>query len=175
MLSSTSSLFAKPRRAVALLAGSAALAAAALTGCGGNSSDDHNGNGGNSGALTHSALIARANALCRAASAEIANIPVATSVDDLAAYAGSVQAVGERLRDAMARLTPPTADRVGFQRYLEALQTSNEQLAAMRRAASANNEGGIRTAVSRIAGAQVGLAAANAGFGLCANATPTPN
>jgi hypothetical protein len=161
------------------LAAAVVLAGAiAVAGCGGGGSDDASttdGDGGGGSKLTHAALVSHANAICRTASAGISRLPLATTLEDLAGYAGSVEAIGTRLHQELSRLTPPAGDRVNYNRYLEALATSNEQLRAMQAAASRSDSEAVRTAVSRITGAEVGLAAANAGFGICASATPAPS
>jgi hypothetical protein len=155
-----------------LVAAAAALAlAAAAAGCGGGSS---NGNGKDSTQVSHRDLAAQANAACAKASAAIAKVPAATSVSGLAAYAGSVQSIGDSLRADLSKLTPTMADRATFEHYLDGLKTSNGALAAMKAAASKNDEDGVRTAASTIAGTDVGVLAARAGFGSCATATKTP-
>ncbi|MDO8210587.1 hypothetical protein [Conexibacter sp. CPCC 206217] len=153
------------RAAATVLVG---LVGLVVAGCGGG--NDDNGNADKQ--LSHTALVARANSLCRAATSGVTKVPPASSLEALADYASDVATISGRLHADLARLTPPARDRVTYNRYLEALATSNEQLSAMQRAAQDGDDGGVRTAVSKIVGADVGLAAANAGFGLCAAATP---
>jgi hypothetical protein len=159
-------------RAPIVVAAALALAAAAVAGCGGSSSTNGNGNDGKQ--LSHRDLAAQANVACTRASAAIAKVPAATSVSGLAAYAGSVQAIGDSLRADLGKLTPTMADRATFEHYLDGLKTSNGALASMKAAAAKNDEDGVRTAASTIAGTDVGVLAARAGFGSCATATKTP-
>lgn len=157
-----------PRRATATVAGTALLAVAALAGCGGD--DD----GGDSRPLAHAALVARANAACRTASAQIARIPVASSIEDLGEYAQKTAAVGTTLHDELSELTPEQPDRTSFGRYLDALARSNALLGRLQAAADAGDRAAVSEAANEIASSQVGTYAAVAGFDACAAATQTP-
>jgi hypothetical protein len=162
------------RRSPIAVAAALSLALAfAAAGCGGGSSDG-NGTGNAGKQLSHRDLAAQANTACTKASAAIAKVPAATSVSGLAAYAGSVRAIGESLHADLSKLTPTMADRATFEQYLDGLKTSNRALASMKAAAAKSDDDGVRTAASTIAGTDVGVLAARAGFGSCATATKTP-
>lgn len=163
----------------------AAATVLAIAGCGGGSGGGTTTKAPSSGAatvnnagaaagLSHSALTAQANAACATASAATAKVAPATTIGGLASYAGQVQAIGAALHAQLAKLQPTLADRATFQTFLDGLQTSNSALASMQTAAAKHNEDGVRTAASAIAGTDVGVLAARAGFGLCATATKTP-
>jgi len=158
-----------PRRLTATVTGTALLAVAVLSGCGGGGDD-----GGGSRPLAHAALVARANGACRTASAEIARIPVASSIDDLGEYAQRTATVGRRLHDELSRLTPEQPDRTAFGRYLDALARSNTLLGRLQAAADAGDRDAVGEAAREIASSQVGTYAAVVGFDACAEATETP-
>ncbi|HST42582.1 MAG TPA: hypothetical protein VLK58_23885 [Conexibacter sp.] len=162
--------FAPWSRSVRVLLVSVALAGGlTVAGCGGG--DDGDGGGQE---LSRTALVKQANAACRRAAAGIADVPVAGSIEELGSYAERVRAIGTRLYDEVSQLTPSQPDRSGFQRYLDALRTSNDQLAALSRAADTGDSAGVGAAAGKIAGAQVGTYAAVVGFDVCAEASPTP-
>lgn len=154
------------RRALPLALLGAALAVA---GCGGGD-DDSDG----PRELSHAALVRAANGFCERASAEIARLPVAASIEELGSYAERVGRISERLYFEISRLVPTQPDSAGFNRYVGALRTSNEQLTVLARAADANDRAGVSGAAAEIARAQVGTYAAVVGFDVCAQATPTP-
>lgn len=159
------------RSVPALLAGVVlAAGGVGIAGCGGG--DDGDDGGGEE--LSRAALVRQANAACRRAAAGIARVPVAASIDELGSYAERVGAIGRRLYGEVSELTPSQPDRSGFQRYLDALRTSNDQLAALATAADDGDRAAVGAAAGRIAGAQVGTYAAVVGFDVCAEASPTP-
>src|SRR5262249_18101864 len=100
--------------------------------------------------------------------------PVATTLSGLGTYASKVATVSDALRRQLVQYEPSISDRAAYQAYLEALQTSNEQLTAMTKAAARGDQDGVRTAASAIVGADVGTLAARVGLGACASATATP-
>jgi hypothetical protein len=153
----------------ALVVGVAFAAGLGAVGCGGG--DDGDGGGEE---LSHAALVQQANAACRRAAAEIARVPVAASIEELGSYAQRVGAIGSTLYEEVSQLTPSQPDRQGFQRYLDALRTSNVELSALRGAADAGDRAAVGAAAGKIAGAQVGTYAAVVGFDVCAEASPTP-
>lgn len=158
-----------PRRSARFLAATA-LAAVALThgACGGDGDDSA------SEPLPRATLIARANAACRAAAAEVARVPVAASIEELGSYAQRIEAIGSRLHEQLTRLTPEQPDSSAYGRYLDALGRSNAQLRALEQAADDGDRAGVSRAAREIAGAQVGTYAAVIGFDVCAAAAPTP-
>jgi len=126
------------------------------------------------GGISHDELVSRADAACTSASAQIRQVPVATTLAGLGQYASQVAMVSTTLHRQLLQYEPSISDRAAYQAYLEALQTSNEQLAAMQKAAARHDEDGVRTAASAIVGADVGTLAARVGLGACASATATP-
>jgi len=155
------------RRALGI---AAVVAAVALAGCGGGGDD-----GGSTEKLSHEALVRRANAACRTASASVARIPAAGSIDELGDYAASVGAVGERLAGELSRLTPSQPDATSYGRFLDALRASNAQLRTLRQAADAGDRDAVASAARKIANAEPGTYAAVIGLDVCAAATPSPD
>jgi hypothetical protein len=154
-----------------LVAGVALGLALVAAGCGGGGSDTPTAT--TSAVLTHQQLVTQANAACTKASDAVAKVPAATTMADLAGYAGQVQTIGKSLHDQLAALNPPAADRQSFAGYLDALSASNRALAAMKTAATGNDTDAVRVASDAIAGANIGVLAARAGLSSCATATET--
>jgi hypothetical protein len=158
-----------------LITGAATVAfALAAAGCGGGGGDSTGATTASSSVLTRQQLVAQANAACAKASAEVANVPAATSISALAGYAERVQAIGVTLHGQLSALKVPAADRQNFAGYLDGLSSSNRALATMKTAAAGNDTDGVRTASDAIAGANIGVLAARAGLSDCAAATKTP-
>jgi hypothetical protein len=163
-----------------LRAGAATVAlglALAAAGCGGGGDSDTPSatTPTTAAVLTHQQLVTRANAACTKASDAVAQVPAATSMAELAAYADRVRAIGQSLHDQLSALRPPAGDRQNFAGYLDALSSSNRALASMKTAASGNDTDAVRVASEAISGANIGVLAARAGLSTCATATETPS
>lgn len=152
------------------LLSTAALAGVALTlaACGGGDDDTA------SEPLPRAQLVARANAVCRVAAAQVARVPVAASIEELGSYAQRIETIGSRLHEQLAQLTPEQPDSSAFGRYVDALGRSNRQLRELQTAADDGDRAGVTRAAREIAAAQVGTYAAVIGFDVCAQAVPTP-
>jgi hypothetical protein len=154
----------------------AAVATLAVAGCGGGGAAEKDGGSAeqNGGTLTHATFTTRANAACQQASTAMARLAAPASLSGLAGYADRARAIGTALDARLASMTPPAADAEGFTRYRGGLHTANAALVTMKAAAAQNDRPGVRSAVERIAAAQVGILATQAGLGTCATATAGP-
>lgn len=120
------------------LALAAVAAVAGLAACGGQ---DH---------LTHEQLVARANAYCQGANAQVEKLPpTPQTLVGVARYAAEFAPIARRLGSRLDSLDPPDADRAAFDGYRRAFRRNVRQLDALRRAAL----GGDADAVGRVADA----------------------
>jgi hypothetical protein len=151
------------RRSRATVEGTAlALAGTALllAGCG----------GGGSSTLTHQELVSKANAACAAANAQAAALPAPKATADLVPYLSRSERIVLALKEKISALPAAQADRASVQRYVGALTKADAVLDDMTNAARNENAAAVKFLAGDIAAANIGPAAARAGFSTCATA-----
>jgi hypothetical protein len=133
-----------------------------LTGCGGG--------GDGPSALTHQELVSQANAACAAANAQAAAVPAPKATADLVPYLSRSEHIVLALKAKIGALPAAQADRAPVQRYVAALTKADAVLDDMTNAARNDNPSAVKLLSGDIAAANIGAAAARAGFSTCATA-----
>ncbi len=143
-----------------------------LSGCLGG--DDGGGGGtaasGGGDSLSREELTRRADAACTSAAQRIKSLRNPTSLEELAAYATRVQRIGAELERTIAGLNAAPGDARRILPYRSALRGANATAKELARAAERGDRGLVRSAADRIASADLGALAAQAGLARCATA-----
>jgi hypothetical protein len=154
-----------PRRGLVLLCVALSLVVSGCLGGGDDSSSSSS-----DGRLSREELTRRADAACTAAAQRIKSLRSPTSLEDLAGYANRVQRIGAQLEKTISGLRAAPADARRLLPYRSALRGANEAAHELARAAQRGDRGLVRSAADRIASADLGALAAQAGLARCATA-----
>jgi hypothetical protein len=130
-----------------------------IAGCGGSSHPT---------TLTHAQLVKRANAACATANAQAAQQSKPHTPAQLAALAGHLQQIAGTLISQLRSLDPSSADRAGYEKYLQDLRTGDHLLSQLRAAASSGNAARIRQVLAEMSSSPDDRDARAVGLAVCA-------
>ncbi len=128
---------------------------------------------GGSGGLSHSQLVAKADAYCHQATVRVAALTAPSNLSTLSAYADQTRAETVELASRLKTLKASSSDKRVLDNYIAALEKGNELLSRIASAAAANESTTVGTLGKELAAVPTAAIASEGGLSQCAQSTAT--